>query len=60
MRAAKLRETLTLDEPLTPLHPAEERFIRYMREFQYGSLTVKIVAGLPVLIEHQVTQVKLT
>ena len=60
MQQSKPCTTLTPDAPLTmPLHPLEERLIRYMRELQYGSLAVKIVAGLPVMIEHPIKQVKL-
>jgi Uncharacterized small protein (DUF2292) len=61
MRASKPCSSLTSDEPLTwPLHPTEERLIRYMRALGHGSLEIKVVAGYPVMIERAREQVKLT
>jgi hypothetical protein len=60
MRAAKPCMTLTPDDPLTmPLHPAEERLLRYIRAIGHGSLEIRIADGYPVVIEQGIKRVKL-
>lgn len=47
--------------PVTPLHPAEEQLIRYIRELRYGTITRLIVQnGLPQIAEQVTQQVKFT
>jgi hypothetical protein len=51
---------LTDETPLVlPLHPAEERLLRLLRALGHGSCEVKVVAGLPVLLEQVTQQIKL-
>jgi hypothetical protein len=60
MQPSKPCTPLTLNEPLTmPLHPAEEKLLRYMRALGYGSLEIRVSDGYPVLIEKSVQRIKL-
>lgn len=59
MPESKPCHPLMLDEPLTPLHPSEERLLRYIRALGHGSMEVKIADGRPVLIEQVVKKIKL-
>ena len=52
---------MTTDKPLEwPLHPTEERLIRYMRALGHGVVEIKVVAGYPVMVERCREQYKLT
>jgi hypothetical protein len=59
MHQSKTCTTLPLDEPLTPLHPTEERLLRYLRALGHGSVEIKVVHGRPVMLAHPLKQVKL-
>jgi hypothetical protein len=61
MQPLKPSTTLTRDELLTmPLHPTEVRLLACIRDLGHGSLLIKVVAGVPVMIEHGIKQIKLT
>jgi hypothetical protein len=61
MQPSKRCTTLTRDEPLTmPLHPTQERLLRYIRALGHGSLEIKVVDGYPVMIQRALEQIKLT
>lgn len=52
---------LTPDDSVAmPLHPTEARLLRYMRALGHGVVEIKVMAGLPVMIERTLEQVKLT
>lgn len=45
--------------PITSLHPAEERLIRFIRTLKFGRIhMLEIQNGLPVLAEEVTTKVK--
>ena len=57
--ATKSCTPLTDDMTLLPLHPAEERLIRYIRTLKFGRIhTLEIQNGLPVIAEEVTTKVK--
>lgn len=41
------------------LHEKERNLIKFIRELQYGEITIKVQDGLPVLIERAKEKVKL-
>ncbi len=41
------------------LHEKEQKLIEYIRELQYGEVTIKVQDGLPVMIEKATEKVKL-
>jgi hypothetical protein len=60
MRAAKSCTPVTPTAPLPmPLHPTQERLLRYLLALGHGSVTIKVVNGRPVMLEHPLKQVKL-
>lgn len=48
-------------EPITPLHPAEERLIRYIRQLKFGTIErLTVLNGLPHIAEKVTRQEKFT
>lgn len=41
------------------LHEKEEKLIKFIRQLQYGEITIKVQDGLPVMIEKVKEKVKL-
>lgn len=41
------------------LHEKEKKLLEFIRELQYGEVTIKVQDGLPVLIEESIKKVKL-
>ena len=41
------------------LHEKEQKLIEFIRELQYGEVTIKVQDGLPVMIERVKEKVKL-
>lgn len=41
------------------LHEKEERLIEFIRELQFGEVTIKVQDGLPVMVEKAKEKVKL-
>ena len=40
-------------------HEKEKKLIKFIRELQFGEVTIKVQDGLPVLIEESIKKVKL-
>jgi hypothetical protein len=51
---------LTTDEPLSfPLHPSEERLLRFLRQLHYGTIQRLVVRdGLPAFAEEVTKTIK--
>jgi hypothetical protein len=61
MQPSKPCTPLTLDEPLMmPLHPTQERLLQYMLALGHGVIEIKVMGGLPVMVERALEQTKLT
>ena len=41
------------------LHEKEKKLLEFIRELQYGEVTIKVQDGLPVLIKESIKKVKL-
>ena len=41
------------------LHEKEKKLLEFIRELQFGEVTIKVQDGLPVLIEESIKKVKL-
>ena len=41
------------------LHEKEQKLVRYIRELQFGEVTIKVQDGLPVMVERAKEKVKL-
>ena len=41
------------------LHEKEKKLLEFIRELQYGEVTIKVQDGLPVMIERAKEKVKL-
>jgi hypothetical protein len=59
MRATKACTSLT-NEPLTmPLHPAEEKLLRFLRELRFGTVQRLVVRdGLPAFAEEVIQTIR--
>jgi hypothetical protein len=59
MHPSKPCTTLTSNEPLTPLHPAEEKLLRFLRDLRFGTLQRLVVRdGLPSFAEEVIQTIR--
>jgi hypothetical protein len=60
MQPSKPGTPLTPNEPLTlPLHPAEEKLLRFLRDLRFGTLQRLVVRdGLPSFAEEVIQTIR--
>lgn len=52
--------TVARQERETEFKPEEKKLLDYIRELEWGEITVIVKAGKPVMITHPLKNVKLT